>query len=104
MNYKLYLDTSDQKKIIVQLFLDGILLAEKINIRHFSSQILLSAIEAICLENKITPTDIKAIEVNRGPGSYTGLKIGAAVANAFAWFLKIPANGKYGKTVEPVFE
>ena len=34
------------------------------------------------------------MELNIGPGSYTGLRVGAAVANALGFALQIPVNGK----------
>lgn len=101
--FKLYLDTSDRKKITVRLFKNSKILSEKVNVRLFSSQILLEMIEKICLECNLNPHDITEIEIALGPGSYTGLKVGAAVANAFGWLLNIPVNGEKGKILEPVF-
>ena len=37
-----------------------------------------------------TLTDIKGIVVYKGPGSFTGLRIGMSVANALAYSLSIP--------------
>ncbi|HSW36852.1 MAG TPA: tRNA (adenosine(37)-N6)-threonylcarbamoyltransferase complex dimerization subunit type 1 TsaB [Candidatus Saccharimonadales bacterium] len=34
--------------------------------------------------------DVQAIVVFKGPGSFTGLRIGITVANAFAYALKVP--------------
>ena len=39
-------------------------------------------------------SDIKKIEVDTGPGSYTGLRIGVAVASTIAWVLGVKLNGK----------
>ena len=45
---------------------------------------------------------IDAIEVNAGPGSFTGLRVGASIANALSFALGIPVNGKpLGEIVEP---
>lgn len=104
MNYKLYFDTSDKSKIMVRLFKNSQLLSEKVESRTYSSQALLQAIEKICLKNKISPRDISEVEINKGPGSYTGLKVGASVANTLSWYLKIPLNGKKNKILEPTFE
>ena len=41
-------------------------------------------------------TDIKGIVVYKGPGSFTGLRIGAAVANALAYGLKAPVIAAKG--------
>jgi tRNA threonylcarbamoyladenosine biosynthesis protein TsaB len=40
--------------------------------------------------------DIKAIVCFRGPGSFTGLRIGLSVANAMSYSLKIPIVGAEG--------
>lgn len=103
-NYKLYFDTSDKSKIIVKLYKNSKLLSEKVEMRTYSSQVLLQAIEYICLKNNIVPNNISEIEINKGPGSYTGLKVGASVANMLSWYLKIPVNGKKNKILKPKFE
>lgn len=55
---------------------------------------------------------ITAIEVNTGPGSFTGTRVGVAVANALGFALDIPVNGsprspreagKKGKIVLPKY-
>ena len=38
------------------------------------------------------------IEVETGPGSFTGIRIGVAVANALAYSLGIPVNGRKMET------
>jgi len=38
-------------------------------------------------------TDLKAILVNCGPGSFTGTRVGITVANTLAWSLDIPVLG-----------
>jgi len=45
-------------------------------------------------ENKLTLKMITAIDINTGPGSYTGLRVGMAVAQTLSFFLDIPLNGK----------
>lgn len=47
-------------------------------------------------ENDADIQDIKGIGVLRGPGSFTGLRIGLSVANALADGLKIPIVGESG--------
>lgn len=44
--------------------------------------------------------DLKAIMVNRGPGSYTGTRVGITVANGLGWARKIPVIG-YNKDSDP---
>lgn len=41
-------------------------------------------------------SDIKGVVCFKGPGSFTGLRIGLSVANAMAYSLNIPITGKTG--------
>ncbi len=61
---------------------------------EYGSQVLLSLIKKLLSKNKIEFKDLSSVEVEIGPGSFTGLKVGASVANALAFALKIPVNGK----------
>lgn len=57
------------------------------------SEKLMPAI-ANCLDMLSMDLDeIDAIALTIGPGSFTGLRIGASVANAFAWSKRIPVYG-----------
>lgn len=47
-------------------------------------------------ENKSTIADISGIGVFRGPGSYTGLRIGMSVLNTLADALAVPIVGAMG--------
>lgn len=69
------------------------------------AQAVLPMIEEILKKNKIKPEDLNSIEVNTGPGSFTGLRVGISVANALSFVLKIPVNGKkIGEFVEPIYQ
>jgi tRNA threonylcarbamoyladenosine biosynthesis protein TsaB len=73
--------------------------------RKPGSQVLLGMIIKILKKNKLEPEDLTRIEVNCGPGSYTGLRVGISVANTLGHFLKIPINGeKVGQLVFPKYE
>lgn len=47
-------------------------------------------IEQVVLEAKISLSDLKAIAVSKGPGSYTGLRIGVSAAKGLCFALDIP--------------
>lgn len=90
MAMKLFIDTSDGKKTIVKL---EEMVLEKTS-KNYDSQQVLILIEEILRKNKKTLKNLTAIEVNLGPGSFTGLRIGMAVANTLGFVLDIPVNGK----------
>ena len=86
----LSIDTSDNKKTIVKL--EDFEIIE--NYKTPREQRLLEIIEKALKKKKAKVTDIDKIEVNTGPGSFTGLRVGCAVANTLAWLLNIKVNGK----------
>ena len=86
----LYFDTSDRNKIIICL--DD--RRWEFTSKNQKPQDLVSLIEETLKKEKISLRDLKEIEVNVGPGSFTGLKIGVAVANALGFALDIPVNGQ----------
>lgn len=60
---------------------------------HHASEKILEAIDQLIKKAGIELSDIKGIFVIKGPGSFTGLRVGIAVANQFAHQLKIPITG-----------
>ena len=87
---KLYIDTSSSEKIVVGI--DGEHFTAKA--KKDKSQKLLPLIEEKLKEKGKKLRDISEVEVNTGPGSFTGLRVGVSVAQAIAWDLDIPINGK----------
>lgn len=100
---KLYIDTSSNQKTIVRLGKKQ--MTKKSSV--WKSQIVLPMIEKLLKAKGIKLEDITEIEVNPGPGSFTGLRVGVAIANALGYALKIPVNGKRVdrlEVVEPRYE
>ncbi len=98
------IDTSNNKKISVTLINEG----KKIEVFSEStllkSEACLPLIENLLKKNKIQIEELDEIEVNEGPGSFTGLRVGVAIANAFSYLLKIPVNKKkIGELTAPVY-
>lgn len=61
--------------------------------RKDHSSRLMPAVEMVMKEAGIVPTDLRGIIVGKGPGSYTGLRIGVSTAKSLAWSLNIPLVG-----------
>lgn len=90
----LYIKTSDQKVVKVSLKRAGTVVKSLSQKNQFGSQVLLPLIEKLLKQEKLDYQDLKGIEVETGPGSFTGLRVGVSVANALAFALGIPVNGK----------
>lgn len=65
---------------------------EPLESRH-SSDGLFFAIERLFNAAGIKPSDLEGVAVMKGPGSFTSVRVGVAVANPFAHQLKIPIVG-----------
>ena len=57
------------------------------------SQTLLKMAEDLLENCGKTPADVTAVAVAKGPGSFTGVRIGVAAAKGFAWGAEIPCYG-----------
>ncbi len=70
---------------------DGIVLKEKeTNIKNSHSSVLTLQIEACLKEAGKSYSDLDAVAVSIGPGSYSGLRIGLSVAKGLCYALEIP--------------
>ncbi len=101
----LFIDTSNNKEIKIGLRINGSgdTFIQKSD--QWKAQVVLPMVTEILQKYKLTLQDIHEIQVNPGPGSFTGLRVGAAIANTLGTWLKIPINGKkVGEIVEPAYE
>lgn len=94
----LYIDTKNQKVVTVALKKEGQVLKSLSEENKYGSQALLPLINKLLKVQKLTFKDLKAIEVNTGPGSFTGLRVGVSVANTLGFALDIPVNGEKMET------
>ena len=94
----LYINTKDQKEISVALKKNGKTIESLSAKNKYGSQVLLPLIEKLLKKCKLDYTFLKEIEVETGPGSFTGIRVGVSVANALGFALGIPVNGKKMET------
>lgn len=95
----LFIDTSDQDTARVSVEVRDKRHEKTSQSRVMKAQMVLPLIEALLAEQVLKLTDISEIRVNEGPGSFTGLRVGMAVANMMGKLLNIPVNGKHRPVV-----
>lgn len=85
---------TDKPEAEVGLFVDGNQTDYEVWTAHRElSLTILQKIEELLRRNDKTFQDLSGIVAYKGPGSFTGLRIGISVANAFAYGLAIPIVG-----------
>lgn len=94
----LRIDTTDQKMAVVSLKKDGKIIKSLSKKNQYGSQALLPLIVKLLPTINYKLPTLETIEVETGPGSFTGIRVGAAVANALGFALGIPVNGKKAET------
>lgn len=98
---KLTIDSSEGLKCRIQLVDSDKQIWSEEDLGHFGSQVALSLIQKGLEKNNLSFTDLGEIEVKTSGPSFTGVRVGVAIANALAWSLKIPVNGlPIGKTAK----
>jgi tRNA threonylcarbamoyladenosine biosynthesis protein TsaB len=89
----LAIDTSNYA-LGVALLEDNQVLGEYItNLKKNHSVRIMPAIQTLMKDCEKVPADLTKIVVAKGPGSYTGVRIGVTIAKTLAWTLKIPLVG-----------
>ncbi|NAW50851.1 tRNA (adenosine(37)-N6)-threonylcarbamoyltransferase complex dimerization subunit type 1 TsaB [Elizabethkingia argentiflava] len=103
----LYLETSSKNCSVA--ISDGeklLCLCEEISENYKQSESLHTFVEWALEGAQLNLTDIEAVCLGKGPGSYTGLRIGAASAKGFCFGLNIPllAVNSLDALAEPYFK
>ena len=91
MNYILNIETAT-KNCSVAIARDGVtIICKEIAEQGYShAEKLHLFIEEVISDAAISFSDLKAIAVSQGPGSYTGLRIGVSAAKGLSYALQIP--------------
>ncbi|TCN18104.1 tRNA (adenosine(37)-N6)-threonylcarbamoyltransferase complex dimerization subunit type 1 TsaB [Mesobacillus foraminis] len=63
------------------------------NLKKNHSVRVMPAIQTLMNECNVKPAELSKIVVAKGPGSYTGVRIGVTIAKTLAWTLNIPLTG-----------
>lgn len=83
-NYALGIAVIDEEKVIGEYIT---------NVKKNHSVRVMPAIETLLNDCDLAAKDLSKIVVAKGPGSYTGVRIGVTIAKTLAWTLGIPLVG-----------
>jgi len=86
----LIIETATQRGLVAVLSDSKVLAALELSLGLGNSRSLEPALEQVIKEAKVAPADLEFVAVGRGPGSYTGIRVGAASAKALSLGLNIP--------------
>ncbi len=89
---RIVIDTTDNTKTLIRLEGDNST-DEIIEPAKPRSQVTLLLVEKMLKKNNLRPQDLDEVFVNTGPGSFTGTRVGVAIANALGFGLDIKVNG-----------
>jgi len=97
----LLIDTTNNKEMAVGLLIDGKEVIKRQPLDTRKAQVVLPLLEELLKKHQLTLQDLTGIEVNPGPGSFTGIRVGISIANTLGYLLHIPVNGeKVGELAE----
>jgi len=100
----LILDTSDIDLIRVELVFGDKKESIVRRRKAVKSQEALFLIDKLLKKKNLSLGDIQRIEVKTQAGSsFTGLRVGIAIANALGFALQVPVNGKINTIALPIY-
>jgi len=91
----LYINTSQREFLEFALVNKGKVFFLKRRVGIKQSERALFLLDSFLKKNKVKLKDIKKIVANRGPGSFTSVRLGIVLANTLSFGLKISLAGIY---------
>jgi tRNA threonylcarbamoyladenosine biosynthesis protein TsaB len=88
----LYIDTRDNKKNIIKLTKGSEDFVETTDVIQMKADSILILIQRIMDNAGVTLQNLDKIYCEKGPGSFTGLRVGFSIANTLSLALSIPLN------------
>ena len=100
----LRIDTSDNLITRVELELDKKVYTLEEKRGKPGDQNVLELIDTLVKKQGVTLKDVNSIQVKTGSGSFTGLRVGASIANALSFALGVRIDGKkLGEIITPEY-
>jgi hypothetical protein len=96
----LYINTAQRDFLQFALISKTDVFLLKKNVGRKQSENMLLQLNNLLEKNKFKLEDLKKIVVNRGPGSFTSVRMGVVLANTMSYALKIPVWGIRGDEYE----
>jgi tRNA threonylcarbamoyladenosine biosynthesis protein TsaB len=81
---------SSSNILSVALETENQILYEEINRENSHSELLMECVDSLCKSAGIKPADLSLVACMRGPGSFTGLRIGFSTGKGIAFAFGIP--------------
>ncbi len=102
---KLFIDTRDSHRVLAKLDIDGQTYESYSTEDTKRPESILILIDDVCNKAGVKIDSIDELNIEEGPGSYTGLKVGVSVANALSFSIEKKVNGRpLGELVEPKYQ
>jgi len=98
----LSIDTCQSTETIVRLKIDDRVVEKKSDQMRNTAQLIIPMLEGLLQDQSLKQSDITEIEVATGPGSFTGVRVGVAIATTLSWILHIPINGRSSGTTPQI--
>lgn len=89
--------TAHDRMVVVLQSGSGASITESLITGERSSERYLAALQAFFEQHDVAPKDLNGIVTKKGPGPFTGLRVGVTIANALAFGLGIPHVGEVGE-------
>ena len=98
----LFIDTSTRQKIFFRLTTKDKVFEKLIESEIANSQQILPEMEIFLNEHGFSYTDLTALKVHTGPGSFTGIRVGIITAQTLSLLLHIPLNDLPPGSLPPI--
>lgn len=99
MSNNISIDTTQLYRTTITLMTDQGTFTKEAKSEKSSSQKTLPLLQLLLQKQKLSVTDISELTVATGPGSFTGMRVGTAIAATLSFLLAIPLNGKNSPTI-----